>query len=718
MANTMVGIIPGCVDYIPNVALGGFQSGHLEMDGVRLGYLRINGKQMFALSQVLADLFKDVPRTTIRKRMEHLKIKRRRCDLRELRTLKAMNSVPTRAVKCSLISKEDLEVLYTVYKTPDVGKRKIKVKVRSGGQLSSSEGHGFYTGLCTERALLLRTRAPGECAQVRYPTPSGTELLDYPSAIVPAGKDFPEYGNAGKAAMCPVYREQEVFYRDLVCCFPRAVQPSIAVRVHGNEQPVQFRAKYSCCNRGKTVGGGFLGNGNSSLSPAAFQSVKTMFLSGDIKTGNERGYAPGGQVASLGYSSDSDCSLEPGTLSDFGSTDEDEEDGESVFSASSSGDESSTASDSSSAHSGVSLHSTRFRRATLPSVSAKIPAVFPSPAPPDRVEPPAVDKSQSRPLFLQVASNSPTRGQSKGSPGTGLKGNSPAGERQPGARVPSQLPGASRTGLSLQQRDALQWRARPGGSALSCFHPNAGKFDSRDKAALFGSGAHSQGGSKHRVSGSRERPAICSRPPRASVQSPGFSPGSGPGSGREGPGRRSRPRVNLGVDWEEEEESGVIQSVSEFPGSVHPLQDPTSTGIQNQCTLANGPPAAGWGNAVKKRRISSSCRRGRSKRCPGGRVQPWVTATGQRPNLLKDPAKCRRVSCGLVTPVKKAFSLMGNFPTPPSLIVGDDGDLCPAYSFSSEPCDTVQKAHPLWAWQIGRSAIPLPPSLKFRGFSL
>eukprot|EP00061_Rhincodon_typus_P017851 g46742.t1 len=511
----MVGIIPGCVDYIPNVALEGFQSGHLEMDGVRLGYLRINGKQMFALSQVLADLFKDVPRTTIRKRMEYLKIKRRRCDLRELRTLKAMNSVPTRAVKCSLISKEDLEVLYTVYKTPDASKKKIKVKVRTGGQLSSSEGHGFYTGLCTERAVLLRTREPTDSAQARYQTPSDftktpgrPEPLDYLPATDPAGKDFLEYGNTGKADLCPVYREQEVFYEDLVCCFPRAEQPSIAVRVDGAKQPLHFTAKYSCCNRSKIVRSGFLSNCNSLLNPSAFQSVKTMFLSGDIKTLNERGFAPSSQVASLGYSSDSDCSLEPGNFSDFGSTDEDEEDGDSAFSASSSDDESSSASDSSSAHSGVSLHSTRFRRATLPSVCAKIPAINPSPEPP-------VDNSQPRPLFLQVASNSPHhRAQSKGSPGTGPKRSSAAREREPGVganpKVPSQLfpsnfakPGASGTGLkesslTSQQRDTLQWRARPGGSARFCFGTDAGKFDSPDKAAPLGPGAHSESRVNHR----------------------------------------------------------------------------------------------------------------------------------------------------------------------------------------------------------------------------
>ncbi|NXO61572.1 SKDA1 protein, partial [Phainopepla nitens] len=88
-----------------------FHAGYQKIQGIDLGYLQINGTQMFALAQVLSHLFKDIPRTTISKKMEILNIKSRRCELAELRLLKAIRSVPTRAVKCSLISKADLEVL-------------------------------------------------------------------------------------------------------------------------------------------------------------------------------------------------------------------------------------------------------------------------------------------------------------------------------------------------------------------------------------------------------------------------------------------------------------------------------------------------------------------------------------------------------------------------------------------------------------------------------
>ncbi|NXN53670.1 SKDA1 protein, partial [Rynchops niger] len=105
------GIVPATMDYNGEARPGDFHAGYQEIEGINLGYLQINGTQMFALAQVLSDL------PTSSKKMETLKIKSRRCDLKELRTLKAINSVPTRAVKCSLISKADLEALCTSCKS-------------------------------------------------------------------------------------------------------------------------------------------------------------------------------------------------------------------------------------------------------------------------------------------------------------------------------------------------------------------------------------------------------------------------------------------------------------------------------------------------------------------------------------------------------------------------------------------------------------------------
>ncbi|XP_008937925.1 PREDICTED: SKI/DACH domain-containing protein 1-like, partial [Merops nubicus] len=100
--------------------MGDLKSGFEEVDGVRLGYLIIKGKQMFALSQVFTDLLKNIPRTTVHKRMDHLKVKKHHCDLEELRKLKAINSIAFHAAKCTLISREDVEALYTSCKTERV----------------------------------------------------------------------------------------------------------------------------------------------------------------------------------------------------------------------------------------------------------------------------------------------------------------------------------------------------------------------------------------------------------------------------------------------------------------------------------------------------------------------------------------------------------------------------------------------------------------------
>ncbi|NXB60391.1 SKDA1 protein, partial [Struthidea cinerea] len=104
--------------------MGDLKSGFEEVDGVRLGYLIIKGKQMFALSQVFTDLLKNIPRTTVHKRMDHLKVKKHHCDLEELRKLKAINSIAFHAAKCTLISREDVEALYTSCKTERVLKTK------------------------------------------------------------------------------------------------------------------------------------------------------------------------------------------------------------------------------------------------------------------------------------------------------------------------------------------------------------------------------------------------------------------------------------------------------------------------------------------------------------------------------------------------------------------------------------------------------------------
>ncbi|KFR13375.1 SKI/DACH domain-containing protein 1, partial [Opisthocomus hoazin] len=138
--------------------MGDLKSGFEEVDGVRLGYLIIKGKQMFALSQVFTDLLKNIPRTTVHKRMDHLKVKKHHCDLEELRKLKAINSIAFHAAKCTLISREDVEALYTSCKTERVlrtKRRKISRALSPAGLRPELAPADPFAGFWKENKLWL-----------------------------------------------------------------------------------------------------------------------------------------------------------------------------------------------------------------------------------------------------------------------------------------------------------------------------------------------------------------------------------------------------------------------------------------------------------------------------------------------------------------------------------------------------------------------------------
>uniref|UniRef100_A0A670JIQ7 SKI/SNO/DAC domain-containing protein n=1 Tax=Podarcis muralis TaxID=64176 RepID=A0A670JIQ7_PODMU len=83
-----------------------------------------------------------------------------------------------------------------------------------------------------------------------------------------------------------------------------------------------------------------------------------------------------------------------------------------------------------------------------------------------------------------------------------------------------------------------------------------------------------------------------------------------------------------------------------------------------------------------------------------------------------EQAKGSSSAKGSPAPARNPFSLMGTFPCTPALVVGSDGDLCPASSLCVKDSCALSKTHPLWTWQLGGNAIPVPPSLKFRGYRL
>ncbi|KFQ97267.1 SKI/DACH domain-containing protein 1, partial [Nipponia nippon] len=192
--------------------MGDLKSGFEEVDGVRLGYLIIKGKQMFALSQVFTDLLKNIPRTTVHKRMDHLKVKKHHCDLEELRKLKAINSIAFHAAKCTLISREDVEALYTSCKTERVLKTKRRRISRALSatdlrpELSPADP---FSGFWKENKLWLGLNAsPRPLLPVRRKAlrPGDTALL--PASHLPhifskyTGHSYPEIARAPCKTPC------------------------------------------------------------------------------------------------------------------------------------------------------------------------------------------------------------------------------------------------------------------------------------------------------------------------------------------------------------------------------------------------------------------------------------------------------------------------------------------------------------------------------------
>ncbi|NXM60441.1 EPOP protein, partial [Illadopsis cleaveri] len=107
----------------------------------------------------------------------------------------------------------------------------------------------------------------------------------------------------------------------------------------------------------------------------------------------------------------------------------------------------------------------------------------------------------------------------------------------------------------------------------------------------------------------------------------------------------------------------------------------------------------------KRRRLSRASERQQQQQRNSSKAPPKTP----RRNCRKGNAPCK------TSPARNSFSLMGNFPCTPSLVVGEDGDLCPASSLGGKNSWALSKTHPLWRWHLGGSAIPVPPSLKFRG---
>uniref|UniRef100_A0A8C7FWF6 SKI/DACH domain containing 1 n=1 Tax=Oncorhynchus kisutch TaxID=8019 RepID=A0A8C7FWF6_ONCKI len=752
--------------------MGDLKCGFEEMQGVRLGYLLIKGKQMFALSQVFTDLLKNIPRTTVHKRMDHLNVKKHHCDLEELRKLKAINSIAFHAAKCTLISREDVEALYFSCKTERVLKsNKRKAKKAS---LPEDVGEGTFhadthpTGLWKEKVWLSLHSVPqtlslNKSGKREQPTSRPDSNLpqmynksrprDYSFVTKSACKPFKNYETAQIPGNCVAFSQRHSFFRSVV-----------------SRQPVLFK---SCCSKPKTQ------HNHNGTALGHFHLGHEFYLDHGAHHHPHPQQHVGGFPESYSSDTESSCYSEPlNNDSDFGSSlstssnsgtsdeeedEEDEEESPLESSEVSSDEESSSQSDSSSVSSQVSVQSIRFRRARFSSVNATKNI-------PTRTLPNAKTLSSTR-----TQSNSITLSHTKAPFSPVIRGSCFTERRD--RKVPESQVQTQRE--ITRAVYALSPSPNPNGNKAVPAHRTPGHAN-KCPPVLSSHCAHDKD-TKHskptdnnqlslaanlkrevRISPILKLPSplktIKSEPEELSVAA-----GPLPNSGRAvktPPFNLQNVKIKVEQSYDEFEynskasgfhckgdeadinngqypggdikhaascfnnETKAIESSTGAPKSSSGLQECRSTrdtpcseegeykngvGVRKNCrTLVLGK-EPGISRAQAKQNVSKVDRTLSSR--PVGKAE---ICDGNIEHLT-GASKRKRASSNVAPSLKRPFSFMANFPAPPSLVVGSDGDLSPAYSLNSlgGPRPPT-RSHPVWRWQPGGRTVPPPSAQRIR----
>uniref|UniRef100_W5LRY1 SKI/DACH domain containing 1 n=1 Tax=Astyanax mexicanus TaxID=7994 RepID=W5LRY1_ASTMX len=639
--------------------MGDVEFGFEEMQGVRLGYLVIQGKQMFALSQVFTDLLKNIPRTTVHKRMDHLNVQKHRCDLRQLRKLKALNSVAFHAAKCTLISREDVEALYVSCKTERVGGGKWKAREREEEPVQKPVWPCWGSA---ERAL---------------PRLYGATFGHHHNGLCSrVGKRAPKTKRRHREDRC-WGREARQLVLLPGCCAPE-----------------------SCCS------------------------------SSDSESTSSNNDSDFGSSLSTSSTSGTSTSTNSGTSDE---EDEDEEEDEEECISCSSDDNSSDeedSSDSSSASSHVSSQSIRFRRARLAKAPLLLQPTFryresERPKAPRQLDVDVASwrravgaclagrTSHAPPLHLHFAHQLPkTTETARSGAGVGTVG------------FPYGAPRANGTsflGLSskfhsafIPSPDHIQNKdnALPHKTEHAPFTLTDTKLPSSPTPKLTAKEIKTEGKESSALASDHDRGAFQFNHVKIKVEDPlddyeYTSQCLSPLSKTNGvDGSCSKD------DFVEKELCKDASKTTPPPPLPPPLnQEPSST-LDIHCA-ENGE----YKNGERVRRSHRVPMWGRKAAKPSSTADrsPRCADHERSEEEWASQSKRKRATGGQTPCLKRPFNFMANFPSPPSLVVGSDGDLSPAYSLNSfRNKQLPHHSHPVWTWQLGACVVPPPLNQRLR----
>ncbi|XP_060680976.1 SKI/DACH domain-containing protein 1 [Hemiscyllium ocellatum] len=817
--------------------MGDLESGYEEVDGVRLGYLIIKGKQMFALSQVFTNLLKNIPRTTVHKRMDHLNVKKHHCDLEELRKLKAINSIAFHAAKCTLISREDVEALYTSCKT----ERVLKTKRRKiNGTLLSTELNQEKTPTDRCASILKENKVWLTLNGTPQPLAGMNRALRGDGSSLPASNlpqfyskftshsytemirshcKIPQnYETAEISSNCVAFHTNHSLFRSMICRHPVFYQSAIAYypkSPNATGLTYYFRRKSSCEITQKHLGSSSTAK-RVLLAAAAPKSCKAK---GDSECLNTFHVANGQQCnqgpSQESCSSDSESSSFSGRAdndSDFGSSlssssnsassdEEDDSVSDSSDVTSASDEDTSSESDSSSVSSQVSVQSIRFRRTSFSSICSK-PLVLTQPsfhyqfqAKSNNVvyETASTDLLEGRTSHCNLKSativkrneqnwtikahnvccstgygsclaeinndrisefafphseishylkrtESTINCAKEGGPApTNPKGNTEFPQQRTLTESNKCL-GASIAHCAEENKVTIVSEPADNDSSLAAnaeIEPNTGNFIALSSTfqsvntdrsqgpavRIHSDNAHMGKAVMHNITVKLEENS-CDEEYEYVPQQPRKKLKYACNVSKRAEATLRENKIRDCFSTKAKESHVCTETATSSQNASRPREDLQRTlniPVLEDCEFRNG---------ARIRRNYRTLVLGKQHTLQNSSVKTIVKSENPRltgktdvhEGTLEEFAgsnKRKRIANGVASTVKRPFNFMANFPSPPSLIIGNDGDLCPAYSLNStKDPEAPQKAHPVWKWQMGGAVIPLPPSHKFRRFNL